>query len=106
MTETTEVTGPPKKKHSLVTALLMMGLGGFLVFNYIFSDMFPSEEEKQARAAAAQAVIDEGQAYLKDFRWVYMRCTHQRNGESNLTKSFSRKSFSQLGKQGNTTVNL
>jgi FKBP-type peptidyl-prolyl cis-trans isomerase FklB len=66
MTETTEVTGPPKKKHSLVTALLMMGLGGFLVFNYIFSDMFPSEEEKQARAAAAQAVIDEGQAYLKE----------------------------------------
>ena len=66
MTETTEVTGPPKKKHSLVTALLMMGLGGFLVFNYIFSDMFPSEEEKQARAAAAQAVIDEGQAHLKE----------------------------------------
>ena len=66
MTETTEVTGPPKKKHSLVIALLMMGLGGFLVFNYIFKDMFPSEEEKQARAAAAQAVIDEGQAYLKE----------------------------------------
>ena len=47
MTETTEVTEPPKKKYSSVTALLMMGLGGFLVFNYIFSDMFPSEEEKQ-----------------------------------------------------------
>ena len=66
MTETTEVTEPPKKKHSLVTALLMMGLGGFLVFNYIFSDMFPIEEEKQARASTAQAVIDEGQAYLKE----------------------------------------
>ena len=66
MTETTEITEPPKKKHSLVTALLMMALGGFLVFNYIFSDMFPNEKEKQARAAAAQAVIDEGQAYLKE----------------------------------------
>ena len=47
MTETTEVTGPPKKKHSLVTALLMMGLGGFLVFNYIFSDMFPRKKKSK-----------------------------------------------------------
>ena len=66
MTETKQVTESPKKKHSLLTALLMMGLGGFLVFNYIFSDMFPSEEEKRAKAAAAQTVIKEGQAYLKE----------------------------------------
>ena len=66
MTETTEVTGPPKKKLSLVTALLMMGLGGFFVFKLILSGFFPIELVKHARCAASQGVIDEGQAYLKE----------------------------------------
>lgn len=63
----TTSTPLPRKKHNLFTALLLMGLGAFLVFNYIFDDMFPSPEKKQARIAKAQAVIEQSEAFLKEY---------------------------------------
>ena len=47
MTETTEVTGPPKKKHSLVTALLMMGLGGFWFLTIFLAICFPAKKKSK-----------------------------------------------------------
>jgi FKBP-type peptidyl-prolyl cis-trans isomerase FklB len=60
---------PTKKESNAprhLTAIVLMALGGYLIFNFIFDDMFPTQEQKQARAEAAKAIITQSENFLSE----------------------------------------